>query len=120
MDKEIYNHRGAVVGWIVGESDIFSRANLYIGFLEETNVFNAGGFYVGEFEDGFFWDRNGRAVAFIDGATNGPIIPITQIAPISPIHGITPIRPITPVTPVSPVHSLSWSQSAFEAFIRGQ
>ena len=117
MDTEIYDRRGRVVGWIVDGSDIFSRANHYIGFVEDTNVFNRRAGYLGEFDDGFFRDRNGRAVAFVDGATHGPITPVTQIPPISPIHPITPVRPVTPVTPVSPVNSLSWSPIAFNEFI---
>lgn len=113
MSDEIYDRQGKVVGWIVDSEDIFNRSNHYVGFIDGNELFSRSAKYLGEFADGYFWDGHGKAVAFIDGATHGPMTPIPQIPPIPPIHPITPIKPITPIAPIPPVRSLAWSSIAF-------
>lgn len=88
-----------------------------VPFIEGKNVFSYSGKYLGEFEDGFFWDMYGNAVAFVEGASNGPLTPITEIPPIPPIHPIPPIPPVPPIPPIPPIHSLGWSQMTFEDFL---
>ena len=117
MEIEIFDRTGRVIGWITSDQDIFIQGNHYVGFIERNEVFNVKGTYLGEFEDGFFWDRHGHAVAFVDGSHVGPATPVTHIGPITPVRPVLPIRPITPVTPVSPVHSMAWSSLTFSIFL---
>ena len=105
----IFNFKGKTVGWIK-ENVIFDMSNLYRAFIEDRSVFSFKAHYLGEFENGFFWDKKGKA-------HDGPITPITEIPPIPPIHPISPISPIPPIPPIPPVHTFNWSQMSFEVFL---
>lgn len=113
--EPIYDRNGRTVAWFDGEEgDVFDAAGRPIGFVDGDGYYSYRfGQYLGEFDGGIFWDRYGRAVTFLDGATGGPLLPVLSIPPIPPIPGIPPIRPMTPVPPVAPLQSLSWSDAVF-------
>jgi hypothetical protein len=69
-------------------------------------VFSLRAQYLGEFVKGYFWDRSGRAVAFVKGARGGPMPPMQQLPSLPPLHPLTPMRPMAPMTPMPPMHSL--------------
>lgn len=114
----IFNRQGRTVGWLNGDV-IYDRNNRYRAFVSDGNVFTYQGRHLGIIDQGFFRDKRGYCVAFMDGATGGPIPPIPEIAPIPPIPPIPPIAPIPPVPPIAPVGSLNWSQLDWEAFLNG-
>lgn len=105
--QPIFNRQGQTISWI-RERELFNLQGISIGFLNNNAVFNLQSNYKGTFTSGFFRDRNGNAVAFIRGASNGPIPPIPSIPPIPPIPNIPPIAPIP---------SLGWSQINWNEFI---
>jgi len=115
MLEAVYDRRGSAVAWFEGEDgDIFDRAGHPLGFVDGGEYYAyRGGRHIGEFNAGIFWDRRGRAVAFLEGATGGPLLPIPRIPPIPPIPRIPPIRPITPVPPIPPLQTLGWSDAIF-------
>ncbi len=115
--EAIFDQKGSTVAWLK-ENEIFNLEGKNIGFLEEEAVFNLDAEYKGVFVDGFFRDPDGDAVAFIEGASNGPILPITDIKPIEPTLGITDIHPPTPIHPISPINGFDWSDLAWGAFIK--
>ncbi|WP_423816156.1 4-fold beta flower protein [Rhodocaloribacter litoris] len=115
--EPIFDRTGAVVGWL-HEGRILDRSNRYRGFVKGDAVYAMGGQYLGRFRNGFFRDRSGGAVAFIQGASGGPLLPITQIPPVPPIPPIPPINPVPPIPPIPPVDSLSWGVD-WDEFLNG-
>ena len=112
----IFNRHGATISWIRGR-ELFNLQGRSIGFLNNDAVFNLQANYKATFTNGFFRDRNGSVVAFVRGATNGPIPPIPNIPPIPPIPNIPPIHPIPPIPPIRPIPSLRWSSIDWNSFI---
>ncbi|MBN3581102.1 hypothetical protein JYB64_01805 [Algoriphagus aestuarii] len=76
--NSIFNRHGKIVAWIQ-ETEIFDLKGRSIDFVNNEAVFNLRAAYKGTFSNGFFRDKNGSAVAFIDGSTNGPIPPIPSL-----------------------------------------
>lgn len=104
----IYDRSGAVVGWVNGGFVLDRAASNHLAFISGEALFTMSGGYVGRFAKGFFRDKRGGAVAFISGATGGPITPIPNIAPIPPIAPIAPIPPIPGIPPIPPIDQLGW------------
>ncbi len=90
---------------------------LQVAFLEKDGqdvcVFDFNGSFLGWYEDGIIYDKNGYAVGARDGAVNM----ITKIEGIKGIQSITPIRPITPITPIQPIWKSSWSNTSLSEFL---
>ena len=113
----IYNRQGRTIAWInkIYIYDLYGRNVL--GFINNNAVFTFECKHLGWFKNGFFRDKSGYAVAFIQGANNGPITPITQIPPIPPITSIPPIPSIPPLHLTLPIDKLSWSILTWENYI---
>ncbi|GAA3974612.1 4-fold beta flower protein [Mucilaginibacter dorajii] len=116
----IYNNAGVLVAWINGDIIYDSTGRDAIAFIDNQKVisFSNDGKYLGRFHNGFFRDKVGNAVAWIKGATGGPITPI-------PLERITPVfmpvvKPITPVLlpMVDPIESLGWSVVNWGEFVK--
>lgn len=112
----IFDRKGHVVGWLL-HGAILNQRPTYRAFLLDGRVYSYGARYLGEFSGGFFRDQAGRAVAFLRGATSGPLTPITQIPPVPPIPPIRPITPIPPIPPIAPIPLLNWSDLTWEQFL---
>jgi hypothetical protein len=116
----IYNNAGILVAWINGDIIYDTSGRYAIAFIDNENVisFNNNGKYLGRFHKGFFRDKVGNAVAWIKGATGGPITPV-------PLERVTPVfmpvvKPISPILSptINPVESLGWSMVNWGEFIK--
>lgn len=116
--EPIYNQKGLTVGWLK-EGVNYNIDGTPCAFIRNDNIFNYEGDYLARLNRGFFRDMNGDAVAFMRGASGGPIPPVPEVAPVPPIPAIPPIPPIPAVPPVSPIHSLNWSNISWEEFLKG-
>ena len=105
--EPIFNRLGAVVGWIHG-GRILDRSNRYRGFFNGDAIHSMSGKYIGRMHNGFIRDKAGGAVAFVKGASGGPIPPITHIPPIPPIPSIPPISAIPAIPSIPAIPLLSW------------
>lgn len=114
--EPIYDRQGIVVAWKNGNviHDISGNA---IAFINDTNVISYTGKHLGVLNNGFFRDHRGDAVAFMKGATGGPILPVLSVPPVPPVPAIAPVPPIPPIPPVPAVPSLSWSDLSWDKFI---
>lgn len=112
----IFDRNGKTVGWI-NNRYILNSANKYQAILNNNKVYAISGNYLGEFKNGYFWDKQGRAVAFIKGAKEGPIPPIPQIPPIPPVPPVPPIPSIPRIPPIPSIHTFDWSNLSFENFL---
>ena len=111
----IHGQTGEVVAWLK-ETNIYHLDGQHAALLNGNNVYGHHGQQLGVFTTGFFRDHSGEAVAFVKGATDGPVTPETHIPPFPSYPSIPPI-PVTcreakvPVAPKS-----SWGKSWKEFF----
>lgn len=116
--EAIFDKNGQVVGWLDGNT-ILDRNFQHQAFLNNDNIYNYSGVYLGHFLTGFFRGKNGNSVAFIKGASNGPGTPIPSIPPVPAIPSIPPMTPIPEIPPIAPIATMSWSSSTFNDFLKG-
>ena len=114
----IYDKNGQVVGWIKNDV-IFDLRNRYVAFISNNNVFDYIPRHLGSFQNGYFKDKFGNAVALIEGAQGGPIARKKSIPPIPPIPPIPRIPPIPPIPPITPIGSLNWSNTTWNELLFG-
>ena len=116
--KPIYDKHGRTVGWLK-EDTIYDLNGTPRAYIREGAIFNYSADYIGRLDCGFFRDRDGDAVAFIEGASGGPLPPVPEVPPAPPVLAIPPVPPVPPVPPIPAISSLSWSNLAWEEFLRG-
>lgn len=116
--EPIFDRTGRTVGWLE-DSVVFDMRPRHRAFIDAGAVFAYNRRYVGTLDNGFFRDRSGHAVAFMEGATRGPIPPVAAVPPVTPVPPVPPVAPVPPVPPVPPVGQLSWSAMSWEDFLRG-
>jgi len=102
----IFNRHGRTVGWL-RRNVVYNLRGSPRAFLED-DVISFRGRYLGTLENGFFRDRDGYAIAFVERTSGGPVLPITEVPPVQPVLSVTPVRP---------VYSLNWSNTRFEDFL---
>jgi hypothetical protein len=84
--QPIFNRQGQVVAWYKG-TNIYHINGAHAAVINGENIYDQRGRHLGIFKKGIFRDHKGGAVAFISGASGGPILPITSISPIPPMMG---------------------------------
>jgi hypothetical protein len=92
----------------------------YRAIIDDEAIFDYQSHFLGMLRGGYVWDRDGRAVAFVLGARNGPVIPRAGAIPRPPVAGPEPVRPSPP--PVSkhlPAYSREWSDLSWDEFLSG-
>ncbi len=107
--KPIYDRFGRAVGWLRG-NNLYSRDGRHVAVIRSMNVYGHRGQHLGVFYKGFFRDPRGGAVAFVEGAKGGPLLPITSIPPIPPIPSIPPVPAIPSIPPIPAIPSFGWGQ----------
>ncbi|MDP2983837.1 MAG: hypothetical protein Q8O92_10970 [Candidatus Latescibacter sp.] len=118
--KGIFDKRGEVVGWLGEEGadiTIYSNQGNPKAFLKRDAVFTFNGMYLGTFKSGYFRDKNGNAVAFIEGALGDPPVPKIISSKIPPKPVLLPRPAIKGKLPVSPPAIPEWSAVKFDAFL---
>jgi len=99
------------------EASIFSWDGTPVAFLEndggEIAVIGFNGRFLGWYEDGIIYDKNGYAV----GAREGAINMMTKMERMKSMKKMTPMRPMTPMTPMKPMWKNSWSSTSLAEFL---
>lgn len=115
----IHDSSGAVVAWL--DSQYIRDLNGgVIAFVRYINVYRLDGQNLGTFRSCYFRDHSGFAVAFVRGATIGPLLPFPAIPPVPPIPAVPPSLPFPAIPPPIPASPLpEWSPSGWDAFIFG-
>lgn len=111
--EPIYDSAEAVVAW-KRRDEIHDLHGQAVALLSKKNVVSYSGRQFGVLDKGLFRDRHGDVVAFMFGATGGPVLPV----PPGPV--VPPERPEPPVPPDPAVPSLRWSSLSWERFIAGE
>lgn len=114
----VFDKRGQVVGWL--KDGFLYDPDLHLrGFIRDKGVFSKDSKHLGYFLHGYVYHKNGRAVAFIRGATMGPPKPMTQFTPIPRIPSKSRVLPVAPIPPIPSIRILSWSDLSWEEFLEG-
>lgn len=71
----IFNNNGQVVAWQHNEN-IYHLDGSHAAVIDGDNVYGHSGQHLGVFDNGLFRDHQGGTVAFLDGASGGPMLPI--------------------------------------------
>jgi len=116
--EPIFNGHGCTVGWL-REDIVYDASGQPSAFIRNGAVFSYSGGYLGRLDRGIFRDLNGHAVAFMHGASGGPMLPVPAVPPVPPVPQVPPVSPVPVIPPVPPVPSLSWSLLTWEEFLAG-
>jgi hypothetical protein len=115
--KPIYNRFGKTVGWLMGDF-IFDRTGQGRAFILNGTVVSYSGGHRGHYEQGFFRDWDGHAVAFVPGASGGPLTPHLEAPPPLPALRIPAERPLATANhPTTARFSVSWSRGDWAQFL---
>ena len=112
----VCDSRGSVVAWL-DSGRILDLRGAFHAFIHAGAVFTYSGGYLGTFTSGFFRDKQGHPVAFVEGAMNGPHLPVAGFPPVPPPVGVEPRQPILPVPPNPPTPARSWSGMSWAEYM---
>lgn len=107
--EAIFDRNGKTIGWL-NDDVIYDRHNRYRAFVSDENIVSYGSQHLGTLDNGIFRDKNGNCVAFMDGASGGPPLPL---------HELPPLPPPAPLPPVTPPGTLNWSHLNWEQYLGG-
>jgi hypothetical protein len=115
----IFDREGSPIAWRHRDA-IFDNAGQPLAIVRARAVFSLAGQALGRFEDGFYRDLDGHAVAFEAGATGGPLPPVPHPTGAQPKWAELPREPALGAIPPAPrMRSRAWSQTTWDAFITG-
>jgi hypothetical protein len=115
----IFNRKGKAVGWFC-DNVVFNINGSAVAFLRENNVFDYRCRYLGRLDRGFLRDQNGACVAYMRGATGGPIPPVPSMPPLPPTPAVPPIPPFTGIPRIPAIGTFSWSETDWDNWIAGK
>ncbi len=117
----IFDRTGKVIAWFRREDAIVDRLGQYRAFVSNGAVFDYASHFLGRLYAGYLWDRDGRVVAFVLDAREGPGLPPAGAVPPPPVVGPEPARPSPPpVASPIPAYSREWSDLDWEEFLSGK
>lgn len=107
----IFDQNAQLAGWFDGEN-IFDLNLEWVAFLSDDHFFSSNTLsWLGPIHDGSLLDRNGKPVAWLEGASpSGTLKPLTPLRPLKPLKPLRPLRPLNPLRPLKPLNPLGgWS-----------
>jgi hypothetical protein len=107
--EAIFDAAGRPVGWLYRRQFVIDRANVCRAFLRDRVLFSPDRRVLGDFSDGYIWDRQGEAVAFVRGAIKGPTLPAPHVCPPAPIPSAVAVPALVPLVAALPSHRMKWS-----------
>lgn len=116
MAEPIFDSGGKAVAWL-NEDLIHDLDGIVVAFVLKTSVYGCAGRHLGFFASGFFRDLRGSAVAFVQGARGGPLLPHLRLSSGPPRFEPPPIRPIPQIPSIPAMPSLTWSELAWDDFL---
>ena len=115
----VFNKNGKTIAWLK-DSIVFTKdGRKALAFIEQENIFSYSSKHLGIFQNGYFRDEKGDAIAFIKGASGDPFPPRPAISPFPPKPCTPPASPAQSVPSVPIKASPSWSQTDWEVYING-
>jgi hypothetical protein len=115
----LIDNEGEAIAYIDFDEDatIFMWNGTPVAFLEKDRsdicVFGFHGGFMGWYENGIIYDKNGYPV----GARKGAINMLTKMEGIKGMQKMVPMRPMTSMTPMKPFWKSSWSSTSLSEFL---
>ncbi len=116
--QAIFDVSGVVRAWLDKEYVYNLDGSKVLAFLDGDGVYNIHGEALGFFSTGFFRDKNGFVVGFLESARGGPRLPELKEAPLSPLGVMPPLTPLPSVAPSLSGPRNDWSGLEWRDFIR--
>lgn len=116
----IRDQTGKTCGWF-NDARLHDLTGQPVAFvISHGHVYTYLGARLGHLDDGYFCDRVGEAVAWLDGASGGPLLPPALPSPVPPNCQAPLIDPLPlPSPPVPAIPSRTWSSLTWEQFCLG-
>lgn len=118
--EPIYGPDGAVVAWNENNEIVRDLQGRVIGWLFDDAVHGTRGHHVGYFDDGLFRDKRGAVVAWMSGASGGPVKPARHVRPSRPVRHVKPVRPVRHVRYARAVRTAAWSTMSIAEWLSPQ
>jgi hypothetical protein len=119
QQTSLYDSEGEARAYIDFDENatIFMWDGTPVAFLEKDGndicVFGFNGNFMGWYEGGIIYDKNGYAVGARKGATNM----MTKMERMKSMQKMTPMRSMTNMTPMQPMMKSSWSSTSLSEFL---
>jgi hypothetical protein len=117
--EPIFSRDAAVIAWLKNDV-VYDLTGEPRAIVRNTAVIAYDGVYLGRIDRGFFRDKHGDAVAFMRGATNGPITPSPRVVPTPPPTRDKVITPNVRIVAKPGPASVFWSLLDWEDFLTQQ
>jgi hypothetical protein len=115
--EPIFDSAGRPVAWLYRQQFLIDRFGVCRAFIRGRVLFSMDRRVLGEFSQGYVWDTQGEAVAFVRGASNGPVLPAPHYAGSAPIPPVVSVPVLPPVVASQPVHRIKWSLLSMDTFL---
>jgi hypothetical protein len=112
----VFSRDAMVVAWLKNDV-VYDLRGEPRAIVRGTAVISYEGVYLGRTDRGFFRDPQGDAVAFMPGATNGPITPSPRVKPAPPPTRDVLITPNVRIVAKPGPASVFWSTLDWEGFL---
>jgi hypothetical protein len=116
--KAIFDKQGKSIAWLDNCYIYNLTGHQIMVFVECDCVFTYKGKCLGLFTSGFFRDSDGYAVAFIKGASVGPMLPNLELPPLPPFPQATIFPPLVSLPPWLPADRMEWSSLTWNQFLK--
>jgi len=115
--EPVFDAGGRPAAWLYNRQFLIDRTNVCRAFVRDRVLFLLDHRVIGSFSDGYVWDARGEAVAFVRGATNGPVLPAPHAYRPPPVPPAVSVPGLTPVVPALPTHRMRWSPLTLETLL---
>ena len=116
MELTLYDRSGKASAYSEDGIHIFLFSGHAAGFIHEDSIYDYSGKHLGWIIDGWVREHTGRCVFYIDGASDGPLKPITQGNPAKVEKQIPPAKGVMKPRNVKPSFLKAWSALTGEQF----
>jgi hypothetical protein len=107
------------VAWLRNDVVLDRGSHRYVAFLQGRPgyLFSYDGRYLGWLQRGYVRDRKGDAVAFLQGARGGPVLPVYSDSAVRPVPLARPVAPQPMPAPSPAAPTRNWSQLSWNQFL---
>ena len=115
QQTSLYDSDGSAIAYIDYSEDatIYLWNGTPVAFRDSDGVIGFNGKFLGWYDDGIMYDKNGYVV----GATAESLNTMTEMEPMKGMQKMTPMRPMSPMAPMQPMLNNSWSSSSLSEFL---
>ena len=104
----LFDGYGDAVAYIVTDDDftIYLWEGEPVAYLIDDSVYGFNGKHLAWYKDGIFWDHNGYATGFVEGAVNIQ----TNLKPLKGLKSLKSLKSLRELKPLRPLYKKQWSK----------